>query len=165
MSSVDQVGWVTKSRGANSTMYGLTSSTGVPSSASRSATWRSRPSTASSRQLETPRRFGRKGPCPAKTPTRGPGRVAPGRARFGAHLRRVDPVEVEHHFEVGEAGQAEDHAGVELLGVQADHGLHAVPVVFDPLVSAAGHRADGPQGYLAGHVEVSHATIKESPVR
>ena len=71
ISSTTHAGSTTGVRGPISTRWGLMSSTGVPSMASRSATRMSRPSTPSSRQVLTPMRLGRALARWAKMPTRG----------------------------------------------------------------------------------------------
>ena len=59
MSSRDHAGWRKGPRGPNSSMYGLMSSTGVPSMASRPRTKTRAPLTATSSHDDTPMRLGR----------------------------------------------------------------------------------------------------------
>src|SRR6266568_4003471 len=71
MRSLAQAGWYTGPRGANSTMNGFTSSTGVPSTASRPRTRSLKPSTSTSSHLLTPMRLGRALARWARMPTSG----------------------------------------------------------------------------------------------
>src|SRR5262249_28111531 len=71
INSCDHDGWRTSPRGPNSVMYGLTSSTGVPSIASSPRTRSVAPSAASSSHVVTAMRFGRILARWAKIPTSG----------------------------------------------------------------------------------------------
>ena len=116
-------------------MHGLTSRTGVPSIASRPATRNVVPSTASSRQMVTPSRFGRSFPRWAKMPT------------FGQSVRPrddgafCDPIEQEDDLDVRKPVEPGERLGAEVRR-QRDRRRHRVPAVVERLDAAAAHAAD-----------------------
>ena len=114
-------------------MYGLTSSTGVPSMAS-SPRHAQLPSHRRRGARTRSPRCGWGGPWPAgpgsrpRASRRGPGDGAP-----RGDLVLGDPVEDEHHLDVGELREPRRGVGPEELAVELDRGLDRPPVVVDGL--------------------------------
>ena len=151
MSSCDQRGWRTGPRGANSVIYGLRSSTGEPSIASRPRTVISMPLTSSSSHVHTPIRFGRRLLRCAKNADRRPLGVSP--RSSGPNLVGVcrDLIEDVDDIDVRELVEALERVGREPLAVEAHARYDFTPVVIDRLGPGTcnpadrKHREHGPQ--------------------